>query len=483
MISGIQAVKNLLLGELPLEKVGPHLRHSVKRALCSGDPRRLTQVAQVVVSELLRRGDLLRVAIEGDPVQAAPLYLLKGTTRLLDLSALGGDSAAVTGIDLVGKSGPGVGMASLTGPVESPYRPEDFADILGVMEQAQELELGNPSSGESGVVLTGILKLLAQLTPQFNLFLMVADEDLRPEGQDFLFTLPLDDPAQVWLSQRKPGQSFWIPDPGELPLPIRKPEGIVREDQGAWRGQEYSCAVAIPLWDPNPEKGGEENRREAGLFFLVAREPWGKEPMLKLARRLASFVSGRWQRQGEVNKRIHKDRLTGVFNRAYFEDQFTLELERARRSQVPLTLVIADLDHFKLVNDRYGHQVGDIVLNRMARRLQSQLRRIDSICRIGGEEFALILPHTSVAAGGDVIRRLLEEKPTEEIPYIDETLLIDVTFSYGIATFPDAGADAFELYRKADAMLFLSKDKGRNQCHIWNSDGDHIQLLAGSDSP
>ena len=72
MITGTQAVKNLLLGELPLEKVGPHLRHSVKRALCSGDPRRLTQVALVVVGELLRRGDLLRVAVEGSTDQAGP---------------------------------------------------------------------------------------------------------------------------------------------------------------------------------------------------------------------------------------------------------------------------------------------------------------------------------------------------------------------------------------------------------------------------
>ena len=82
-----------------------------------------------------------------------------------------------------------------------------------------------------------------------------------------------------------------------------------------------------------------------------------------------------------------------------------------------------------------------------------------------------------------MIRRLLGESPIEEIPYLEDVLEIDVTFSYGTATFPDAGADAFELYRKADAMLFLSKDKGRNQCHSWNSGGDHIQLISGTDTP
>lgn len=436
-----------------------------------------------MLAELLRRGDLLRVAVEGSVGQTGSLYLLKGTTRLLDLAGLGFEHTIASDLSLKHEPNVEPGLASVLPAVDASYRPEDFAGILGVMEQAQELEMGNPSSGETGVVLTGILQLLAQLTPQFSLFVMMNETEDAPEDQNYLFRLQPDDPALHWLNNRKPGQSFWIPDPGELPNHIRKHEHLVREGLGAWSEEKYSCAVAIPLWEPVPENEPEVDPREAGIFFLVARESWGREAMFKLARRLTNFVSRRWQRQTEVNQRIHKDRLTGVFNRAYFDDQFTLELERARRSEGPLTLVIADLDHFKAVNDQYGHLVGDIVLKRLARRLQSQLRRIDSICRIGGEEFALILPHTSVGAACEVVRRLLGENSTEEIQYIDQTLLIDVTCSYGTASFPDAGADAFELYRKADAMLFLSKDKGRNQCHSWNSDGDHIQLLPGSDSP
>ena len=113
----------------------------------------------------------------------------------------------------------------------------------------------------------------------------------------------------------------------------------------------------------------------------------------------------------------------------------------------------------------------------VARRLRYELRRIDHVCRIGGEEFALILPDTPLEAAREVMDRLVNASFSEEILHQGELIDLAVTFSFGAVTFPDAGADAFELYRKADAMLFLSKDLGRNQCHFWSSEGDHSQLL------
>lgn len=460
------ALRELLSGGLPLERVGPHLRHAVRRALAGRDPERMKQVAGVVVGELLRRGDLIRVAVEGGEGSQGPFYLLKGTTRLLDLESL--QEVAATP-----ERQPPAGRWPDLEAVSRPRRAEDYADLLGVMEEAQDLDIGTPGSGQSGQALEGILALLARLTPQFHVFLMVNDSDMVRDDPQHLFHLTPEDPAYAWLQRRTAGQSFWIPDSGELPRTIQERERAWRDGQGPWMGEGVSGTVATPLMS-SPEVG---DGVEVGLFFLVAREPWEKDAMLKLARRLTAFVSRRWQRQTEVNRRIHRDRLTGVYNRAYFDDQFTLELERARRSETPLTLVIADLDHFKQVNDRYGHQVGDLALQRVAQRLQRQLRRIDSICRIGGEEFGLILPHTSEAAARDVIQRLLNEDPLEEFHYLDDDLSIPLTFSYGTATFPDGGSDPFELYRKADAMLFLSKDKGRNQCFMWNAGGDHQQLV------
>ncbi len=178
----------------------------------------------------------------------------------------------------------------------------------------------------------------------------------------------------------------------------------------------------------------------------------------------------------EVNQRIHTDSLTRVYNRAFFDSQFTLELERAQRAERPLSLVICDIDHFKAINDRYQHHNGDRILKMVARCMREELRRIDHVCRIGGEEFALILPETDPEAACEVMGRLVNTPFREDIIHQGTTELVTVTCSFGVATFPAGGADAFELYRKADAMLFLSKDLGRNQCHFWNPQGDHYQL-------
>ena len=96
--------------------------------------------------------------------------------------------------------------------------------------------------------------------------------------------------------------------------------------------------------------------------------------------------------------------------------------------------------------------------------------------RIGGEEFALILPHTSAQAARDVAARLLTRPLAVDVPFTGDRPPPRVTLSYGMVTYPEAGVDAFELYRKADAMLYLSKDLGRNQCHFWSSEGNHLQL-------
>jgi diguanylate cyclase (GGDEF)-like protein len=467
----LTALRKLLAGELPLDRVGPHLRQAARRALRSGDPERLRLVTQVVVGELLRRGDLLRIAIEqpaAGQASAGPICLLKGTNRVVDLSALGGDASTFTfPADLRPLNSP----VSDSGPADTPYSLSDFAGMLGAMEDAQDLEIGAPQSGDKSVVLDGILRLLRKFTPQFRLFIMLDEADPIHDGAQGLFKVTAEASRDSWISMRDEGHSVWIPSPGELPDHIL--QQTTDEELGLF---EVSAAAAVPLWGPAPEGAPPDQRREAGLVFVATRDDMGREPLLRLADRLARFVTRRWQHQQEVNQRIHTDSLTGIFNRAFFDSQFTLELERARRSEVPLTLVIADLDHFKTVNDELGHQIGDRALQMVARRLQEELRRIDHICRIGGEEFALILPDTGQEAGQEVVGRLLDAPFAEEVVHENRVIDLRVTFSYGAVTFPAAGSDAFELYRKADAMLYLSKDLGRNQCHFWNTLGEHVRI-------
>lgn len=470
------ALRNLLAGELPLDRVGPHLRQAARRALRSGEAERLRLVTQVVVGELLRRGDLLRVAVEqpaGSESVRGPICLLKGTNRVVDLSALGGDYAT---FNFPSELRPLHDTTQITAPAEkSPYSLSDFAGMLGAMEDAQDLEIGAPQSGEKSVILAGVLRLLRKFTPQFRLFIMLDENESIHEGADGIFQVPTEAHGDSWISLREEGHSVWIPSPGELPAHILKQ--TAEEEDGTF---EVTSGVAVPLWSPTSDGTAAGQRQEGGLVFVVTRDDWGREPLLRLADRLARFVTRRWQHQQEVNQRIHTDSLTGVFNRAFFDSQFTLELERARRSEVPLTLVIADLDHFKRVNDELGHQLGDRALQLVARRLQEELRRIDHICRIGGEEFALILPDTGQEAAQEVLGRLLDAAFSEEVVHENRVIDLSVTFSYGAVTFPAAGSDAFELYRKADAMLYLSKDLGRNQCHFWNSLGEHVRILPSS---
>jgi len=469
-------LKRMLAGELPLDKVGPHLRHACRRALRSGDFERMRLAAKVVITELARRGELLGIASDAGAYSRAgrgPFCMARGTRRVFDLSFLG-DEAIIF---------PQHAPAAKPFVPPVPVRPSPrmnldvFSGILGAMEQAQDLEIGDPRSSEISVILVGILELLNRFMPQFPMFIMLNGNNPVPENQVKVFNIGSDEAETGWLSVRTPGHSVWIPDPAELPAHIRKQDGAAGIPGAEPAGNFYMRAVAVPLWAPPLADGSATSAREAGLLFLTSLEDLARDQLLGLGERLSRFVTRRWQHQREVNQRIHVDSLTGAYNRAFFDTQFPLELERARRSEVPLTLVIADLDKFKRINDTYGHQAGDEILRMVARRLHEELRRIDLICRIGGEEFALILPDTSQDAAQDVMSRLLDSRFSTTVTAEGESIEMTATFSYGAVTFPAAGADPLELYRKADALLFISKDLGRNRCHFWNSDGDHLQIL------
>ena len=471
MVARVLDLHYLLNGGLPLNLVGPHLRHAARRALRSNDPKRMLIVAKVIVSELLRRGDLLRVAVEGDAKSNLQLCLLKGTTQLLDLSSLGSENLPI----LLGRQS-GETKASLpdnTRPENPPGSGlQNIDTMLRVMEDAQKFNISDPQSGETGIILESIVRLLGKFTPQFQVHIMLFEETLLGENQNLVFLAEKEGSPVNWFKAREPGHSVWIPQAKELP------DAITAEQDS----ENFSSAVAVPLFDHLPQGKTLTSRPEAGLLFLLGSETWARDTMLKLATRLSRFVTHRWQQHSEVNKRIHIDALTGLFNKGFFEGQFELQVERAKRTETPLTLVMVDFDEFKEINDVYDHIIGDEILKMVARRLREELRRIDIICRVGGDEFALILPDTDFAAAQEVLQRLLNAPFIERVTYEGQEIDLKVTFSYGAVTLPQSGSDAFELYRKADTLLFLSKDRGRNQCHFWNNDGNHLQLLPGSTS-
>ena len=169
-------------------------------------------------------------------------------------------------------------------------------------------------------------------------------------------------------------------------------------------------------------------------------------------------ITERKRREGELAHRAMSDGLTGLLNRGAFHEHLRVEVARAMASGSPLSLALIDLDHFKAINDTHGHPVGDRVLVDTAQRLRAAGRAGDHLARIGGEEFAWILPGTDghgAMAAVERFRRSTEQANVGPVPR--------VTLSVGVCELSDAD-DVEELYRLADVALYAAKQRGRNRC-------------------
>lgn len=165
--------------------------------------------------------------------------------------------------------------------------------------------------------------------------------------------------------------------------------------------------------------------------------------------------------QEKLREQANRDSLTGLFNRRYLEGTLERELARCKREGAPLTMLLLDVDNFKLVNDTYGHQAGDEVLRIFGKLLLEKARTEDIVCRYGGEEFLLVLPKMPLAIARERGAYLL--KLFEETTVLFGKLRIRVTTSIGIAAAPEHADSAEGLVRCADEALYLAKHNGRNQ--------------------
>ncbi len=160
-----------------------------------------------------------------------------------------------------------------------------------------------------------------------------------------------------------------------------------------------------------------------------------------------------------VRQMAYLDGLTGIFNRRFFELRIMQEIERANRYELTLSVIMLDIDHFKRINDEFGHLLGDEVLKQISRLCSQHLRKPDVLCRFGGEEFAILLPETtgeSALAAAEKLRQMVASFPFPGIPR-------PVTFSAGVAEFPRNGRTRDELVQAADAALYASKQGGRDR--------------------
>ena len=176
--------------------------------------------------------------------------------------------------------------------------------------------------------------------------------------------------------------------------------------------------------------------------------------------RLSTDITERKTSEEKLRYLSAHDPLTDLLNRGAFFRRIDEEIERARRYERPFSLLMLDLDHFKMINDEFGHQAGDRVLREVARRVVEAVRVVDITCRYGGEEFMVILPESTMERACEAahrIRRALAEREIET-----DRAAVKITTSIGIATFPMDGRNADQLIGRADAALYEAKKAGRN---------------------
>jgi diguanylate cyclase (GGDEF)-like protein/PAS domain S-box-containing protein len=182
-----------------------------------------------------------------------------------------------------------------------------------------------------------------------------------------------------------------------------------------------------------------------------------------IADRLGPALSGI-----ELRARLHEDSirdpLTKLYNRRFMNESLHREMLRARRADSPLSLVILDIDHFKRVNDEYGHDVGDDVLVAVAQKLTQAVREEDYVYRYGGEEFVIVLPGANLDVGRERAQQACREVRALRID--TEKGMLHVTISAGVATFPEHGNTQDDLLVQADKALYLAKQSGRDRIEL-----------------
>lgn len=241
--------------------------------------------------------------------------------------------------------------------------------------------------------------------------------------------------------------------------PLRVPRGHHHEVDHILDVTGGEVVLALPLF---------VNGRVMGSLQLVAADPAAltdeDAQLLWVLVHVAENLLTREHANESLMLFAFTDHLTGLRTRGYFEQQLELEIKRSERKQEAFALLMLDIDHFKRLNDTYGHGIGDQVLREVAAVLTQDMREVDTVARYGGEEFVIILPEATEAEGAAVAERI-RNAVAQEVFLRDAKLEIAplrLTVSIGLCTFPHDGRDRRELVEFSDAALYAAKAGGRN---------------------
>jgi len=301
------------------------------------------------------------------------------------------------------------------------------------------------------------LDALFDLLPARAGYAVLSSEQTRYHA---LVTKPFDTPPGFDHLGRATW-SYYVMTKGETPLYLEGAAGRETAMPLLCAGEPFPTEGRIAYLHPLRGTG-----EALGVVGLVGREEC---PFEESDREAASFLLGQTGALIElalVNRQnaelAMKDSLTGLFNRRHFDERLRLELRRAQREGTPVGLLLCDLDHFKRVNDGYGHPAGDAVLREAARRIGEAVRDVDVVCRYGGEEFAVVLPACALEEAGQVAERVRRSVSALPIP-LDGATALPITVSVGVSAFPSPVNNALELARAADGALYRAKTRGRDR--------------------
>ncbi len=216
-------------------------------------------------------------------------------------------------------------------------------------------------------------------------------------------------------------------------------------------------SVLVPLREF--EKGMTHFANDNLSYRLVLNN---QDELGQLAREFNAMAERLMSNQHKLEELSVRDGLTGLYNRREFEKRLNEEVHRARRYDEAFTVLMLDIDHFKDVNDRHGHQAGDEALVTVADLIRLNVRPVDVICRYGGEELAVILPETD-ANGARIVAERIRGNIADSLITTLQGYTIHVTVSIGLATFPRDGDSGTSLISAADQALYAAKQDGRNR--------------------
>jgi diguanylate cyclase (GGDEF)-like protein len=262
--------------------------------------------------------------------------------------------------------------------------------------------------------------------------------------------------------------------------------GVAMCEVIGWLGHHFLLVSAVKLSDPAARVALLELNREALLadfaqidLGIVITVVVAVNTFLAVFAVPTVLLARRFMMHAQLLARARIDTKTGLLNVATWETEATAEIARAVRTRSALCLALIDIDHFKAVNDTYGHLVGDKALRAVSDALREQLRSYDLAGRFGGEEFAILLPQTRESQARGIAERLRGHIAAMQVPVGDDPAgpCIRLTVSVGVAALDRIGPELTDLLAAADAALYTAKQTGRNRTHIATTKPSLTQII------